>query len=78
MIFRRTGMHDHFDGDMPPHSEFKKLVVTVAYKDQYNVVVDHKNQLSQKQTIAINNADMLLRASSADTGGGGHHHGHEH
>lgn len=78
VIFRRTGVHDHFDGDMPPHSEFKKLVVTVAYKDQYNVVVDHKNQLSQKQTIAINNADMLLRASSADTGGGGHHHGHEH
>lgn len=78
VIFRRIAVHDHFHGDLAPHSEFKKLVVKVAYKDQYTVVVDHKNQLSNKQTIATNSADMLLRAASEGAGGGGNDHGHEH
>lgn len=78
VIFRRVAIHDHFHGDMAPHSEFKKLVVKVAFKDQYTVVVDHKNQLSNKQTVAVNNADMLLRAASEGASGGGNDHGHEH
>ena len=77
VVFRRIAIHDHFHGDTPPHAELKKLVVGVRYRDQRTVVIDHRNQLSPKQTIAVSQADMLLRASS-DSGGHGHDHGHEH
>lgn len=78
VLFRRVAVHDHFHGDVPPHSELKKLVVSVKFSSQRTVVVDHRGQLSPKQTIALNQADMLLRASSDDGGGHGHDHGHEH
>ena len=74
VIFRQVAVHDHFHGDVAPHAEFKKLVVTLDYEDQNTVVIDHRNQLSGKQTIATSNAEMLLRASQASSGG----HGHEH
>ncbi|MCR9199814.1 MAG: efflux RND transporter periplasmic adaptor subunit [Planctomycetaceae bacterium] len=77
VVFRRIAIHDHFHGDTPPHAELKKLVVSVRYRDQRTVVIDHRNQLSPKQTIAVSQADMLLRASS-EGGGHGHDHGHEH
>lgn len=77
VLFRRIAIHDHFHGDTPPHAELKKLVVSVRYRDQRTVVIDHRNQLSPKQTIAVSQADMLLRASG-DSGGHGHDHGHEH
>lgn len=77
VLFRQIALHDHFHGDTPPHAELKKLVVSVRYRDQRTVVIDHRNQLSPKQKIAVNQADMLLRASSAG-GGHGHDHGHEH
>ncbi|MDG1897279.1 MAG: HlyD family efflux transporter periplasmic adaptor subunit [Fuerstiella sp.] len=81
VIFQQVAVHDHFHGDVPPHSEFKRIVVKVDYKDQHNVVVDAEGQLKSRHYIATNNADMLTRAMNDGEGGGGHghaHHGHEH
>ena len=80
VIFQRVAEHDHFHGDEPPHSEFKRLVVKVDFRDSDTVVVDHLDQLKSRHYIAVNNAGMLLRAMNDSTGGGhGHdHHGHEH
>ncbi len=79
VIFQQVAVHDHFHGDEPPHSEFRKIVVKVEYKDQHHVVVDIAGQLKPRHDIAINNADMLTRAMNDGAGGGGHsHHGHEH
>ncbi|MCP4508722.1 MAG: HlyD family efflux transporter periplasmic adaptor subunit [Fuerstiella sp.] len=79
VIFQQVAVHDHFHGDAPPHSEFRKIVVKVDFKDQHNVVVDAEGQLKSRHNIATNNADMLTRAMNDGEGGGGHaHHGHEH
>jgi multidrug efflux pump subunit AcrA (membrane-fusion protein) len=79
VIFQQVAVHDHFHGDEPPHSEFKKIVVKVDYKDQHSVVVDAEGQLKPRHYIATNNADMLTRAMNDGADGGGHaHHGHEH
>lgn len=77
-IFRRIAVHDHFHGSEPPHAEFEKITVAVDYRDQNWVVVDDRDQLSSKQTIATSNADMLLRAMQDSSGGHGHHHDHDH
>lgn len=77
VIFHHVALHNHFHGSEPPHSEFKGIVVKVLYKDQHTVVADHDGQLKERHSIAMNNADMLLRAKNE--GGGGHaHHHHEH
>lgn len=78
VIFRQVAVHDHFHGDEPPHAQFKKITVSLDYEDQFTAVVDHRKQLSGKQKIARNNAEMLLRASQESGGGHGHDHGHEH
>ena len=78
ILFRRTADHDHFHGDIPPHSEFQKLVVSVDYKDQHSVVIDGGRKWKPWFEVALNNADMLLRASMEGGGGGHDHHGHEH
>lgn len=81
IIFHRVSHHDHEHdgGAVPPHSEFRGVVVKVEYRDQYRVVVDHEGRLKDRHYIAMNNADMLLRARNEGAGGGGHsHHGHEH
>lgn len=78
VVFREMGQHFH-EGETP-HSDFQKIVVKVEYKDQYTVVVDHQKQLRPFHKIAMNNADMLLRAMKESAGGGGgqDHHGHSH
>lgn len=79
VVFRELGQHFH-EGE-PPHSDFQKIVVKVDYEDQHTVVVDAQKQLKIFHKIAMNNADMLLRAMKAAAGGsgGGHdHHGHSH
>ena len=78
VLFRRIAVHDHFHGETPPHTELRKLVVSVRYRNQQTVVIDHRNQLSPRQTIAVSQADMLLRASSESGGGHGHDHDHDH
>ena len=68
VIFQQVAVHDHFHGDVPPHSEFRKIVVKVDYKDQHNVVVDAEGQLKSRHNIATNNADMLTRAMNDGEG----------
>ena len=79
VVFRELGQHFH-EGEAP-HSDFQKIVVKVDYQDQHTVVVDAQKQLKVFHKIAMNNADMLLRAMKEASGGGGghgHHHGHSH
>ena len=79
VVFRWLDDHNPWHTGEPPHSEFERVVVKVLYQDRQTAVIDTTGELKVGDTIAMDNAYMLLLAMQGGGEDGGHdHHGHEH
>ncbi|GAB5402732.1 MAG: efflux RND transporter periplasmic adaptor subunit [Aureliella sp.] len=75
VCFQHLGEHDPI-GEAA-HSEFRKIAISVLYRDRRHVVAEPSGKLSPEKELALNNAFLLLLEANK-TEGGGHHHHHEH